>query len=299
MKVLLETRLALPLAHRGKVRDTYTLDDKLLLIATDRISAFDVVLPCGIPHKGLVLNQISTFWFGKTKHILDNHLIHTLMSQKDLKSIGLETALPDYVLGRSMIVQKAKRVPIEAVVRGYISGSAWEEYKSRGSISGIEQPVGLLESQKLPEPIFTPTTKADSGHDLPMNIAEIENLLGKEIASMIKEKSISIYNFAQEYALHHGIIIADTKFEFGFVNNQLILIDELITPDSSRFWDLRKYASGKSQPSFDKQPVRDWLKKSGWNQKDAPPMLPEEVIVQTTERYKTAYKMLTGKDIVK
>src|SRR4030042_6936037 len=171
MKVLLETMLPLTLAHRGKVRDTYTLNDKLLLIFTDRISAFDVVLPCGIPHKGLVLNQISTFWFGKTKHILDNHLIQPLMSQKDLKAAGLETDLPDYILGRSMIVQKAKRVPIEAVVRGYISGSAWEEYKARCSISGIEQPAGLLESQKLPEPIFTPTTKADIGPDLPMNMA--------------------------------------------------------------------------------------------------------------------------------
>jgi phosphoribosylaminoimidazole-succinocarboxamide synthase len=300
MPVVLDANLPVPLFYRGKVRDTYEILGKLLLLATDRISAFDFVLPSGIPDKGLVLNQLSGFWFYKTRHICSNHLIAMVISRNTIKdTIGTHIDLPDTIIGRSMMVHKANRISIEAVVRGYISGSAWEEYKNHGTISGIKQSPGMQESQKLVEPIFTPTTKADEGHDLPLNKQELENMLGKELAKKIEDKSISIYNFAADYALERGIIIADTKFEFGIIDNQLSLIDEILTPDSSRFWDIKGYSIGRSQPSFDKQPVRDWLSSSGWNKQPPAPALPEEIIRQTSERYKKAYKILTGKDIIK
>jgi phosphoribosylaminoimidazole-succinocarboxamide synthase len=300
MSVILETTLPIPLAYRGKVRDTYDLGDKLLLIATDRISAFDSVLPCGIPDKGLVLNQLSAFWFDKTKHIIPNHLITLINTAESLKQYFPNGAtLPDYLIGRSMIVHKAERVPVEAVVRGYISGSAWAEYRESGTISGIPQPKDLAESQDLPQPLFTPTSKADSGHDMPLSKEELENLVGKATARELEEKSLSIYQYACSYAQNRGIIIADTKFEFGFTNGKLTLIDEILTPDSSRFWDAAKYTVGQSQPSYDKQPVRDWLTDSGWNKEPPAPMLPQKIIDETSERYKAAYKKLVGNELKK
>lgn len=300
MSVVLETELNFPLAYRGKVRNTYDLGDKLLLIATDRISAFDCVLPCGIPDKGFVLNQLSAFWFEKTKHIVPNHLI-TIVSSMDVlkKYLPPDIGTAEYLVGRSMIVKKAERVPVEAVVRGYISGSAWTEYQKSGTISGMLQPKGMKESQKLSQPLFTPTTKADTGHDMPLNKKDLEDLVGISIARDLEEKSITIYQFARDYARSRDIIIADTKFEFGFIEDKLTLIDELLTPDSSRFWDATQYAAGQSQPSYDKQPVRDWLTASGWNKEPPAPILPEKIIEETSERYRTAYKKLVGRAIQK
>jgi phosphoribosylaminoimidazole-succinocarboxamide synthase len=299
MSVVMDANLPVPVSYRGKVRDTYEISGKMLLLATDRISAFDFVLPCGIPDKGIVLNQLSGFWFDKTKHICPNHLIamvNDLSTAKEM--LNNEIDFPRSIIGRSMIVHKAKRISVEAVVRGYISGSAWEEYSKNGTISGIKQNAGIKESQKLDTPMFTPTTKADEGHDMPMNKQQLVGMIGKDFADKIEELSISIYNFGADYALERGIIIADTKFEFGIIYNQISLIDEVLTPDSSRFWDIKKYEVGKSQPSFDKQPVRDWLASSGWNKQPPAPMLPKEVIQQTSDRYKNAYRILTGKDIV-
>jgi len=298
MSTLLEATLPLPLFCRGKVRDTYDLGDKLLIIATDRISAFDFVLPCGIPEKGLVLNQLSSFWFEKTNHIMPNHLIRVIEGTNSLLGyLSTGDALPDYIIGRSMVTYKAERIPVECVVRGYLSGSAWAEYKEAGTISSMPQPKGLEESQELPQPLFTPTTKAESGHDLPLNKQELEDLVGKNTAQDLEEKSLAIYQFARDYARGQGIIIADTKFEFGFINDKLILIDELLTPDSSRFWDAGQYTVGCSQPSFDKQPVRDWLTASGWNKQPPAPELPPEVIEATTYRYREAYHRLTGRKL--
>jgi phosphoribosylaminoimidazole-succinocarboxamide synthase len=292
---LLETNLSVPLFCRGKVRDTYDLGDKLLIVSTDRISAFDVVLPCAIPYKGLVLNQLSCFWFRKTQNIVPNHLITPVDNLEALKRFfPQETPLPHYIVGRSMVVTKAKRVPVECVVRGYISGSAWAEYKETGRVCGIKLPSGLEESQQLPQPIFTPTTKAESGHDQPLTRRMLEELVGKETARELEDKSLAIYDYARKFALERGIILADTKFEFGLVDDKLILIDELLTPDSSRFWDAARYKVGASQPSFDKQPVRDWLVQSGWNKEPPAPILPKEVIEATTKRYVEAYERLTG-----
>jgi len=300
MSIILEANLALPLFCRGKVRDIYDLDDKLLIVATDRISAFDVVLPCGIPDKGLVLNQISCFWFEKTKHILPNHLINPVDAADSLRRyLPSEVALPDYLIGRSMVIVKAERIPVECVVRGYISGSAWAEYKETGSISGMPFPKGLQESQELPQPLFTPTTKAESGHDEPLTKQELENLVGKTTAQELEEKSLAIYQYARSYARSQDIIIADTKFEFGLVHGKLVLIDEALTPDSSRFWDAGQYTVGRPQPSFDKQPVRDWLVASGWNKQPPAPMLPQEIIEKTSQRYKIAYEKLVGKSLQK
>ena len=298
MSIILEANLALPLFCRGKVRDIYDLDDKLLIVATDRISAFDVVLPCGIPDKGLVLNQISCFWFEKTNQVMPNHLVKPIDTLDSLKQYLPTIATPpDYLVGRSMITLKAERAPVECVVRGYISGSAWAEYKQAGTISGMSAPKGLQESQELPEPIFTPTTKAETGHDEPLSKKEMENLVGKSTARELEEKSLAVYQHARDYARGQDIIIADTKFEFGFVDGKLILIDELLTPDSSRFWDVAQFAVGRSQPSLDKQPVRDWLVASGWDKQPPAPELPPEVIEATTHRYREAYHLLTGKTL--
>jgi phosphoribosylaminoimidazole-succinocarboxamide synthase len=291
-----ETKLPLPLFCRGKVRDTYNLDGMLLIISTDRLSAFDVVLPDPIPDKGLVLNQLSRFWFEKTSQVMPNHLVAPVDTIDSLKSYFPDKSpAPDYLVGRSMITLKAERVPVECVVRGYISGSAWAEYKKTGTISGITAPKGLQESQELPQPIFTPTTKAEAGHDEPLNKKELENLVGKTTADKLEESSLAVYQHARDYARSRGIIIADTKFEFGFTDGKLILIDELLTPDSSRFWDVSRYTVGRSQPSLDKQPVRDWLVAYGWNKEPPAPKLPLEVIEATTRRYREAYQRLTGK----
>ncbi len=297
---LTNTNLPLSLFIRGKVRDSYDLGNLLLIIATDRISAFDVVLPCGIPNKGLVLNQLSVFWFGKTKDLVPNHLmeivddVHCLDAYLPTES---RFPYPSYLTGRSMIVKKAKRIPIECVVRGYLSGSAWVEYQQHGVVSSFLLAKDLQESQELPQALFTPTTKAESGHDLPLSMNEMKELVGEVLAEEMKEKSLAIYNYAQEYARARGIIIADTKMEFGLDNDKLILIDELLTPDSSRFWDAEQYKVGQAQPSYDKQPVRDWLTQTGWSKEPPAPMLPPEVIEATTKRYQQGYERLTSKKL--
>jgi len=296
--VLLNTDLPLPSFVKGKVRDTYDMGNLLLIVATDRISAFDVVLPCGIPNKGRVLNQLSAFWFDQTRDLLPNHLVEALDDVKRLDAyLPREKRFdyPAYLAGRSMLVKKVKRLPVECVARGYLSGSAWEEYKQSGTISGLRVANGLRQSQELPQPIFTPTTKAESGHDKPLSLEEVGKLVGKALAEEIEQKTLAIYSYAQGYALSRGIIIADTKFEFGLDDEKLIIIDELLTPDSSRIWETELYKVGQSQPSYDKQPVRDWLAESGWNKEPPAPMLPPEVIEATSRRYQRAYERLTGK----
>jgi phosphoribosylaminoimidazole-succinocarboxamide synthase len=298
--MILDTNLPLPLFGRGKVRDTYDLDNKLLIIATDRVSAFDVVLPDAIPDKGLVLNQISNFWFRKTSHIMYNHLIKSVETAETLRGYLPDKFIkPELLGGRSMITLKAELVPVECVVRGYLAGSAWAEYEETGTISGIRLPEGLEQSQELPEPLFTPTTKATIEHDTPLAKKEFEKLVGKAIARDLEEKSLAIYEYGRKYAKSRGIIIADTKFEFGIIDSKLILIDELMTPDSSRFWSIDQYRVGHSQPSFDKQPIRDWLEGSGWNKQPPAPHLPQEIIAQTSERYKAVYKKLVGEELHK
>ncbi len=289
------------LLHRGKVRDTYAIDDSLLLmVATDRISAFDVVLPTGIPEKGKVLNRISSFWFAQTAHLIPNHLVTLadsgdatpyLVKNPDLEGISAELA------SQAMVVKKAERIDIECIVRGYITGSAWSEYRRQGTVSGKPMPEGLVEGMEFPEPLFTPTTKAEEGHDQNMSDQEVEDMVGADMAQKLGEASRTVYKFAHDYARERGIILADTKMEFGTLNGQLILIDELLTPDSSRFWDMEGYAPGKSQPNFDKQFVRDWLVEQGWNQEPPAPELPGEVVALTTDRYKEAYRRLTGTEL--
>ena len=297
---LINTNLPLSLFIRGKVRDTYDLGNLLLIVATDRISAFDSVLPGGIPNKGLVLNQLSAFWFEKTENLVPNHLVEVVDDVHCLDAyLPTESRFPypSYLTGRSMIVKKAKRIPIECVVRGYLSGSAWAEYQQHGTVSGFLLPKGLPESQELSQPLFTPTTKAESGHDQPLSMDEMKGLAGEALAEEIKEKSLAIYSYAQQYASARGIIIADTKMEFGLDNDKLILIDELLTPDSSRFWDASLYEIGRSQPSYDKQPVRDWLVQAGWNKEPPAPMLSPEVVEATTKRYEQAYERLVGRKL--
>ena len=303
MSVLLETDLP-NLYYRGKVRDTYEMDsDQFLLIATDRVSAFDVVLPGGIPDKGIVLNQLSAFWFERTSHVVPNHLIEVVNDVNWLNNTYGEKvcsgyySYPPYVARRSMIVRRAQRIDVECVVRGYISGSAWAEYQKSGVVCGVALPNGLKESGELLQPIFTPTTKAESGHDEAITVEQMKDLVGEALTGEIVEKSLAIYEYAAQYALGRGIIIADTKLEFGMVGDKLILIDELLTPDSSRFWDAETYSPGKPQPSFDKQPLRDWLSNSGWNKEPPAPELPKEVIEDTAQRYREAYRRLTGKEL--
>jgi phosphoribosylaminoimidazole-succinocarboxamide synthase len=298
--VLLNTDLSLPLFFRGKVRDTYDLGDLLLIVATDRISAFDVVLPCGIPSKGWVLNQLSAFWFNQTRDLVPNHLIEAVDDVHRLDAYlppKHRFAYPSYLAGRSMVVKKVKRLPVECVVRGYLSGSAWAEYQQYGTVSGLPLAKRMKQSQELPQPLFTPTTKAETGHDQPLGMDEMGRIVGEALAEEMKQKSLAIYSYAQGYARTRGIIIADTKMEFGLDGDSLILIDELLTPDSSRIWDAELYKVGQSQPSYDKQPVRDWLTDSGWNKEPPAPMLPSEVIESTTRRYEQAYQRLTGKNL--
>lgn len=298
--VLLNSELPLPVFVKGKVRDTYDMGKQLLIVATDRLSAFDVVLPCGIPDKGQILNRISAYWFNQMKGIIPNHVIEVVDDPHVLDKYLPEDkrfTYPPYLAGRSMIVKKVKRLPVECVVRGYLAGSAWVEYQKSDTAFGLPLPEGMLESQELPEPIFTPTTKAEAGHDLPMTMEEMKKELGAAVADTIREKSLAIYNFARQQAISKGIIIADTKFEFGLEGDELIVIDEMLTPDSSRFWDVHLYKVGQSQPSYDKQPVRDWLTRSGWNKEPPAPMLPLEVIESTSRIYRTAYERLTGEKL--
>jgi phosphoribosylaminoimidazole-succinocarboxamide synthase len=296
--VLMKADLPLPLFGRGKVRDTYDLGDLLLIIATDRISAFDVVLPCGIPDKGKVLNRLSNFWFEETRKLVPNHLVESLEDVQrldDFLPLKRRFKYPDYLKGRSAVVKKMARINIECVVRGYLAGSAWEEYRKTGTAYGYRLPKGLQESEELPEPLFTPTTKAEQGHDKPLTMAEMKDLVDATLAEELKALSIRVYNYARSLAREKGIIIADTKMEFGLNGNKLILIDELLTPDSSRFWDVQTYEVGRSQPSYDKQPVRDWLANSGWSKEPPAPMLPPEVIKSTRQLYIKAYERLSGK----
>jgi phosphoribosylaminoimidazole-succinocarboxamide synthase len=280
------------LFKRGKVRDVYDLKDKLLVVSTDRISCFDVVLPTCIPHKGEILTQLSLFWFGFTKDIIPNHFISADIGDypKELRAHG------EMLKGRSMLVKKAKTVPVECVVRGYLSGSGWKEYKDRQSICGVKLPKGLRESDKLPEAIFTPSTKEDVGHDVNVSQAFVEKELGKDVTEKLKRTSIALYNKASRYAESKGIIIADTKFEFGVYNGEIILIDEILTPDSSRFWPKDGYRPGGPQPSFDKQFVRDYLETLDWDKTPPGPELPESVVEKTSEKYKQALIILTGKN---
>lgn len=300
MTILLETDLP-DILHRGKVRDTYALTPaELLIVATDRVSAFDVVLPNGIPDKGRVLNKLSAFWFEKTRHIIPNHMIALVDSIDMLDAYRPEIGcieFPRYLEGRSMVVRRAERINVECIVRGYLSGSAWAEYRREGTIGGRRMPPGLKESDKLPEPLFTPTTKAEAGHDEPITLGQMADMIGRDLTLRIQDKSLEIYAFAEDYARSRGIIIADTKMEFGMINGKLALIDELLTPDSSRFWPADRYRPGGSQPSFDKQPIRDWLTNSGWNKEPPAPPLPSEVVKASAERYRQAYRMLTGSDL--
>ncbi|MDD5097338.1 MAG: phosphoribosylaminoimidazolesuccinocarboxamide synthase [Candidatus Omnitrophica bacterium] len=293
-EVLLQTDFKdLKLFRRGKVRDVYDLGDKLLIVSTDRISCFDVVLPCGIPDKGKVLTSISEFWFGFIKELVPHHLITLNVDEYPPELNKYKTDL----IGRSMLVLKTKPLPVECVVRGYISGSGLNEYKKTQSICGINLPKGLQQSDKLPEPIFTPSTKADVGHDQNVDQKYISDLVGSDIAEKLKKISIEVYKRASSYALEKGIIIADTKFEFGIYNNQIMIIDEVLTPDSSRFWPLEGYKSGVNPMSFDKQFVRDYLETLDWNKTPPAPGLPKEIIAKTTEKYLEAYYKLTGKQL--
>ncbi len=289
--VVLETSLeGVKLLSRGKVRDIYDLKNKLLIVSTDRISAFDSVIPTGIPYKGKVLNLISVYWFNFTKDIVKNHLI-TADVNKFPGNLKKHSMLLE---GRSMLVWKAKRIDIECVVRGYIAGSAWEEYKQKGSVCGITLPKGLKESEKLPEPIFTPAIKATTGHDVNVTEKKVAELIGEELKDELREKSMMIYEKAFKEANSKGILIADSKFEFGICDDELILIDELLTPDSSRFWSLDKYSPGTSQKSFDKQFVRDYLNSISWNKEPPAPPLPEHIVQKTKRRYIEAYERITG-----
>ena len=287
---------SLPLLHKGKVRDIYEIDDKhLLIVTTDRLSAFDVVMAEPIPFKGFVLTQMADFWFNKLSFVVANHL-----SGISPESVVAENEVIQ-VKNRAIVARKLKALPIEAIVRGYLSGSGWKDYQKTQSLCGIKLPQGLKESAKLSEPIFTPSRKEAVGrHDENISYEECEARVGKDVASRIKEISIKLYHEASTFALTKGIIIADTKFEFGLDDeNHLVLIDEILTPDSSRFWPLDQYREGASQPSFDKQFIRDWLENSGWNKTPPPPSLPEDVIRKTSEKYLEAFKKLTGQDIKK
>jgi len=279
---------------RGKVRDIYEINGQLLIVATDRISAFDVVLPTPIPDKGRILNRLSVFWFERTKHIVPNHLL--AFKEADLPEPLKSHA--DLLLDRFMLVRKATVIPIECVVRGYLYGSAWKDYQAMGEVCGIKLPTGMKLAEKLPEPIFTPATKAQVGHDENIPFGKVVNLVGKELAERLRDLSIQIYQFAAAHAEERGLILADTKFEFGIAEDgTLMLIDELLTPDSSRFWDASTYEPGKPQENFDKQFVRDYLESLNWNKEPPAPELPPEVVAKTRERYLEAYRRLTGEEL--
>jgi len=293
--VLLQTAFSdLHLHASGKVRDVYTVDEKqLLFVATDRISAFDYILATGIPHKGSVLTQISLFWFNFLADVVPNHLITANVDQYP----AAVRKYADQLRGRSMLVERAEMFPVECVVRGYISGSAWKEYKASGKVCGIELPTGLRESDQLPEPIFTPATKAVTGHDENISFDEMCKIVGIETASTLRDLTLRVYKKAAAYARQRGIIIADTKFEFGRTSKGITLADEVLTPDSSRFWPADKYASGQAQESYDKQYVRDYLEQIRWNKQPPAPALPQDVALRTSEKYLGAYRQLTGREL--
>jgi len=284
----------LKLFRRGKVRDVYDLNDKLLIVSTDRISCFDVILSEGIPYKGKVLNGLSCFWFGFLRDILPNHLITADVNKYPRELKKYKTRL----MGRSMLVKKSQALPVECIVRGYLSGSGWKEYQKTNSVCGIKLSAGLRESAKLPEAIFTPSTKAQEGHDLNVSLDYVRKQLGAEISGQIKKFSLAIYKKAADFAQEKGIIIADTKFEFGIFEGKIILIDEVLTPDSSRFWPRAEYSPGKPQFSYDKQFVRDFLENLAWNKTPPAPRLPEEIIFKTARKYLEAFKKLTGSSLL-
>jgi phosphoribosylaminoimidazole-succinocarboxamide synthase len=281
----------LKLLSRGKVRDLYEVGDDLLLVATDRLSAFDVVLPTPIPDKGKVLTQLSLFWFDTLRDVVPNHVLSATKFPAPASDFSKELA------GRSMLCRRTKPLPIECVVRGYLVGSGWNDYRKTGKVCGIELPQGLRESDRLPEPLFTPSTKATTGHDENISFDQVVATIGGPLAEQVRTLSIEIYRRAAAYAEPRGILLADTKFEFGTIGDQLIWIDEALTPDSSRFWPAAGYAPGHSQPSFDKQYVRDYLEKIGWNKKAPGPQLPQEVVAATQAKYREAYRLLTGREL--
>jgi len=292
MRTIRETNFAgIAPAARGKVRDIYDLGNELLIVATDRLSAFDVVMPTPIPDKGRVLTQLSLFWFDLLRNIVPNHV---------LRADGFPAPFNAYaedLAGRSMIVRKTEPLPVECVVRGYLSGSGWKDYRATGRICGIELPAGLRESDKLPSPIFTPATKAAAGHDENISFEQAANLIGAELAQRVREISLAIYNAASAYAEPRGILLADTKFEFGLLHGELIWIDEALTPDSSRFWPAAQYAPGGAQPSFDKQFVRDYLERIRWPKTPPGPELPPDVVASTRAKYREAFRILTGREL--
>jgi phosphoribosylaminoimidazole-succinocarboxamide synthase len=291
--VLVETSLPFPLLARGKVRDIYDLDDKLLFIATDRISAFDCILGSGIPCKGKVLTQMSLFWFEHLSAITPNHLLTADFDHFPRELQPHRSSLE----GRSTLVKRAAMIPVECVARGYLAGSGWKEYRTDGSVCGIPLPLGLREGDRLPEPLFTPASKAQSGHDMNVPFATVEDEVGSELANRLRDLTLRIYTHAAAYAYERGIILADTKFEFGFVGNQLVLADEVLTPDSSRYWPVDTYGPGGPQPSFDKQYVRDYLETLAWNKMPPAPALPGDVVENTSGKYQEAFTRLTGRSL--
>ena len=278
------------LIHRGKVRDTHRIDDDtLLMVSTDRISAYDVIMPNPIPGKGAVLNQMASFWFNKTKHLIENHLLN----EQEIDKLSL----PKNIRRRAMLVRQAERIDIECVARGYITGSAMDEYKESQSVASVKMPSGMVEGDPFPQPIFTPATKAEEGHDENISIDKMKNLVGSELTKTLMDITIDIYQYAHDYAIQKGIIIADTKLEFGFWNGKIILIDEMITPDSSRFWDSSGYKPGQQQPNFDKQFVRDYLNEQNWDRTPPGPQLPDEIVYKTSVRYNEAFVKLVDAKI--
>jgi phosphoribosylaminoimidazole-succinocarboxamide synthase len=293
-QTILETDLSgLERCARGKVRDVYAVGEDLLIVATDRISAFDYILATGIPDKGKVLTQLSIFWFDFLSHVTPTHFLSASVDDYP----ALLKRFRDQIEGRSMLVKRARMIEIECVARGYLSGSGWKEYRANGTVCGIALPPGLKESDKLPEPIFTPATKAQTGHDENVSFETVAGLIGGGLAARLRDLTLGIYRRAAEYALTRGIIIADTKFEFGFVGDQLVLADEVLTPDSSRFWPLETWRPGGPQPSYDKQYVRDYLESIKWNKQPPAPPLPPDVAAKTSSKYKDAYRALTGKKL--
>ncbi len=296
---LLETSLdGLTLHRRGKVRDVYVVGDALLIVATDRVSAFDVVMPTGIPRKGEVLTRLSAFWYGRTAAVVPNSMVAVLEAE-NARALGVDADASFF--GRSMVVRKADPIKVECVVRGYLAGSAWADYQRAGEHAGspttLEVMAGLRQCEELPAPIFTPTSKAETGHDLPLTYEDVEALVGVEVANVLKLRSLALYGYGASVARARGIIIADTKFEFGVLDGEVTLIDEVLTPDSSRFWPADQYQPGRDQPSFDKQYLRDWLTASGWNREPPAPELPPAVVRNTSERYLEAYRRLTGLEL--
>ncbi len=290
------------LFHRGKVRDTYDLgDDQLLMIASDRISAFDVVMDQPVPGKGVILTRMSAFWFEIIDHVMPNHVIASAsdeVAMADVEKTGALIDLPPELARRSMVIKKADRLDIECVVRNYIAGSAWAEYEESGTMNGDPLPEGMKAADRFAEPVFTPSTKAASGHDMPLTRQEAKDLVGVETHQLLEEKSLEVFQVAHDYAAERGMILVDTKFEFGYVDGELTIIDEVLTPDSSRYWDVNEWAPGNFPPAFDKQFLREWLLDTDWNREPPPPKLPDEIVEQTQARYLESYWRLSGKSLV-